>query len=233
MRSKVSRIQNLMVQIAFIQPKNLPELGGPTFIDWVMVPAGRWVFLSRYKCPVFLCRGPRPGGLCPGSTGRGQLTRLPATVRPDPAERGPSPGPPLSARLQEPAEPPDPGGELQPRAVPTAGRVSQTPLTSRLDIELQNLCLGLSREDRLIKSFRNGCERCCQNSQILCFPSRSESALDRLVQVLEILITGELNMNQAAPGKSKLSDPYQRWLGLNWITSCSVLDQFFLPQCRC
>lgn len=171
--------------------------------------------------------------MCPGSTGRGQLTRLPAAVRPDPAERGPSPGPPLSARLQEPAEPPDPGGELQPRAVPTAGRVSQTPLTSRLDIELQNLCLGLSREDRLIKSFRNGCERCCQNSQILCFPSRSESALDRLVQVLEVLITGELNMNQAAPGKSKLSDPYQRWLGLNWIISCSVLAQFFLPQCRC
>lgn len=32
------------------------------------------------------------------------------------------------------------------------------------------------------------------------FPFRSESGLDPLVQVLEVLITSELNMNQAAPG---------------------------------
>lgn len=32
------------------------------------------------------------------------------------------------------------------------------------------------------------------------FLFRSESSLDPLVQVLEVLITSELNMNQAAPG---------------------------------
>lgn len=31
---------------------------------------------------------------------------------------------------------------------------------------------------------------------------RSESSLDPLVQVLEVLITSELNMNQAAPGNT-------------------------------
>lgn len=37
------------------------------------------------------------------------------------------------------------------------------------------------------------------------FLFRSESGLDPLVQVLEVLITSELNMNHAAPGKLHLS----------------------------
>lgn len=75
---------------------------------------------------LLVCRGPGPGGLCPGAAGRGQLASLPGPVRPDPAQRGPTLGPTLSERRQEPAEPPKPGGELQPTAVQTDCRVSDT-----------------------------------------------------------------------------------------------------------
>lgn len=37
------------------------------------------------------------------------------------------------------------------------------------------------------------------------FLFRSESSLDPLVQALEVLITSELNMNQAAPGACGMS----------------------------
>lgn len=42
---------------------------------------------------------------------------------------------------------------------------------------------------------------------------RSESGLDPLVQVLEVLITSELNMNQAAPGNTHL--PVFEWLSVD------------------
>lgn len=42
---------------------------------------------------------------------------------------------------------------------------------------------------------------------------RSESGLDPLVQVLEVLITSELNMNQAAPGNAHL--PVFEWLSVD------------------
>lgn len=42
---------------------------------------------------------------------------------------------------------------------------------------------------------------------------RSESGLDPLVQVLEVLITSELNMNQAAPGNTHL--PMFEWLSVD------------------
>lgn len=77
-------------------------------------------------------RGPGPGGLRPGAAGRGQLAHLPGPVRPDAAQRGPTPGPALSARLQEPAEPPNPGRDLQPTAVQTGCRVSDTRLDELL-----------------------------------------------------------------------------------------------------
>ena len=40
------------------------------------------------------------------------------------------------------------------------------------------------------------------NLTVSLFLFRPESSLDPLVQVLEVLITSELNMNQAAPGRS-------------------------------
>lgn len=80
--------------------------------------------VCSHFCSLSVCRGPRPGGLCPGAAGCGQLAHLPGPVWPDPAQRGPTPGSGLSARLQKPAEPPKPGRELQPPAVQTHCRVS-------------------------------------------------------------------------------------------------------------
>lgn len=81
------------------------------------------VFLLFHR-PVSVCRGARPGGLCPGATGGGEFSSLPGPVRPDHAQHGPTPGPNLFARFQEPAEPPKPGWELQSTAVQTGCRVS-------------------------------------------------------------------------------------------------------------
>lgn len=115
----------------------------------------------------------------PGSAGRGELASLPGPVRADPAQRGPAPGPALSARLQEPAEPAGSGRELQPTFVQAARWVGT---------RTQNLPAG-----------PNGTAGSHRVSVVL---SRSDSALDPLVQVLEVLITSELNMTQAAPGNS-------------------------------
>lgn len=92
-------------------------------LDVSSVAVGRVGVCSHFCSPPSVCRGPGPGGLCPGAAWRGQFTHLPGPVRTDPAQRGPTPGPSRSARLQKPAEPPKPGRELQPPAVQTHCRV--------------------------------------------------------------------------------------------------------------
>ncbi|MEQ2275186.1 hypothetical protein XENORESO_022129, partial [Xenotaenia resolanae] len=54
-------------------------------------------------------------------------------------------------------------------------------------------------------------------------PVLSESALDPLVQVLEVLITSELNMNQAAPGVTSGSDAPSS-LGSMQVVGCETIS---------
>lgn len=98
---------------------------------WIKTQRKRRLILFR----VSVCRGPRPGGLRSGAAGRGQFSRLPRPVRSDAAQRGPTRGPSVSARLQEPAEPPDRGRELQPAAVQTDGRVRTKHTTNRRTLQ--------------------------------------------------------------------------------------------------
>lgn len=101
-----------------------------------------WIKTQRKRRSVLfcvsVCRGPRPGGLRPGAAGRGLFSRLPRPVRFDAAQRGPTRGPSVSARLQEPAEPPDSGRELQPAAVQTDGWV-RTKHTHMLNTHVKHV----------------------------------------------------------------------------------------------